>query len=348
VIDLKLKKYFTAAVCAAVFLTVNVLAAEINVKINGTESTVSEAQSLTAGLKPGENSITVTYSEKMKKEEKSVTTIAALYCNGALEDVDVSHSIPIGVGGQIPHSDFTLTLPEGIDDYFVKVFFFEDFSKILPLKNKGKETSGTDLAENKIIVDGTEIPVNTQKQEFLSPDWIHIEDNNGYVFLDEGEVVVTREHNNGTSFAVITQEHGESPVNSGYSYVILPEATAEETEQYSQSPDVEIICADENVHAIRDLLTDTCYINVYEGSYTIDGITLPVCSAIIEESAGKINITVCDPTQKQSNLELVLSGKTVSTVTGADKDCVSINGSTVLVDVSGKRGASYSFALSVQ
>lgn len=345
---MKLKKYISVALCAILLSVMNVQATDIKVKINGNESIVIPAQPITNGLKAGENFLTVTHTETMKEEETCITTIAALYCNGALEDVAFDNSTPVGVGGQIPHSDFSLILPEGCIDYFVKVFFLKDYSKLLPLENKGKETSGTALAGNDILVDGNIIPVNTQKQEFDNPSWIHIEDNNGYVFLETGNVSVTREHNNGKSFAVITQQHGENPQDAGYSYVVLPKADAEKTEKYSQRPDVEIICANETVHAIRDLLTDTYYVNVYEGSYTINGITLPMCSAIIKENSEKIEFALSDPTQTQKKLELKLSGKTVTTVGGADKEYVRVSGSTVDIDISERRGGSYSFTLAVQ
>ena len=343
-----LKKFLITVICATACLAAVAQAADISVNINGTESIKSTAQGFYDGLQYGENKISVTYSEKMKSEEDTVSTVAALYCDGVLADVKIENSTPIGIGGEIPHCDFTLTIPKESKDFFVKFFFFEDFSRVLPLENKGKETSGTALAGNSIMVDGAEIPVNTEKQNFSTPEWIHIEDNNGYVFLEKGNVSVSREHNNGTSFAVITQEHGKKPQNAGYSYVILPKATPQETASYSLNPDVEIVCADENVHALRDLLTDTYYVNVYEGSYTINGVTLPECSAIIKENAGGIEITLSDPTQKKDSLEIKLSGKTVSAVTGADKDYVTINGSDALVDICARRGASYSFILTAE
>ena len=200
------------------------------------------------------------------------------------------------------------------------------------------------VAANTVMVDGGQIAADTIKRTFANPEWIHLEANNGYVFLDEGDVSVEREVNGGTSFAVITREHGESPQNDKYAYVILPNASAEETQAYAENPDVEIIEVSENVHALLDTQTDTYYINVFEGEYTIAGITLPACSAIIRQDGGITVITVSDPTQKLSELVIEVASA-FTQVGGADADCVTIGDSAVTVDISKRKGASYSFTL---
>ncbi len=319
------------------------------ININGKETAAEPAQSVSYGLSNGKNSITVTNDSHLKAEKQNIKTLIALYCGTKLAAIKTVSSLPVAAGSEIPRAKVEMTIPEEAENYCIKVFFFEDFQKLAILNNTGKETvANGQLAENDIIADGTKLFVQQRSDTLTNPSWVHIEDNNGYVFLDEEQITLKREMNNGVSFAVITSEHGTSPQDGRYAYVIIPHASAAETAEYAAAPDVRVVSVTKDAHAIFDNASKKYYVNVFDGTYDLSeaGIRLSVCSAIIEIKDKTCEFWISDPTHKNNSITVKLPSG-IKSADGADKEYVTYKNDTLTADTSKKNGATLNFSVTL-
>lgn len=123
-----------------------------------------------------------------------------------------------------------------------------------------KEANVKELVERTADVSGT---------SFEQVNWAHLEDNQsvgtGYYFPEENtEIQVRRGQTTGSwkdvgtfegesteNYLEMWVDHGQNPENASYSYVLLPETSAEETENYAQAPKVTILENSSEVQAVR-------------------------------------------------------------------------------------------------
>ncbi|WP_080904689.1 polysaccharide lyase 8 family protein [Parabacteroides sp. Marseille-P3160] len=106
--------------------------------------------------------------------------------------------------------------------------------------------------------------------------------------------------------------HGVSPENASYGYMVFPLVTAENWKDKVEESGILPLQQDEKVHAIRNknvlqaVFFDPAPLQIQEGeSLSSD----QPCIVMLEEHEGKRLLSVCDPTQKQSKIVLHLSGK---------------------------------------
>lgn len=111
------------------------------------------------------------------------------------------------------------------------------------------------------------------------------------------------------NFFTIKKHHGENPSDEFYSYMILPGKSAAETIMYAEDPDVRLLCASDEVHAVCHRKTKKTAAAFYsEGAFTMDDGTKIVSNSpllmIIDEEG---NMVLCDITGKLTSAEITIS-----------------------------------------
>lgn len=182
-----------------------------------------------------------------------------------------------------------------------------------------KEANVKELVERTADVSGT---------SFEQVNWAHLEGNQsvgtGYYFPEENtEIQVRRGQTTGSwkdvgtfegesteNYLEMWVDHGQNPENASYSYVLLPETSAEETENYAQAPKVTILENSSEVQAVRHetlKITGTNFWQEQGGS--VEGITSDKAASVMlqETEQGTVKISVSDPTMKnKGNIQLTL------------------------------------------
>ena len=207
------------------------------------------------------------------------------------------------------------------------------------IENKKLRKDGS----NQLLVNGekTEIPVkeanvkelvectaDVSGTSFEQVNWAHLEGNQsvgtGYYFPEENtEIQVRRGQTTGSwkdvgtfegesteNYLEMWVDHGQNPENASYSYVLLPETSAEETENYAQAPKVTILENSSEVQAVRHETLKITGINFWqEQGGSIDGITSDKAASVMlqETEQGTVKVSVSDPTMKnKGNIQLTL------------------------------------------
>lgn len=215
------------------------------------------------------------------------------------------------------------------------------------IENKKLRKDGS----NQLLVNGekTEIPVkkanvkelvertaDVSGTSFEQVNWAHLEGNQsvgtGYYFPEENtEIQVRRGQTTGSwkdvgtfegesteNYLEMWVDHGQNPENASYSYVLLPETSAEETENYAQAPKVTILENSSEVQAVRHETLKITGINFWqEQGGSIDGITSDKAASVMlqETEQGTVKVSVSDPTMKnKGNIQLTLEKEIVDSI----------------------------------
>lgn len=182
-----------------------------------------------------------------------------------------------------------------------------------------KEANVKELVERTADVSGT---------SFEQVNWAHLEGNQsvgtGYYFPEENtEIQVRRGQTTGSwkdvgtfegesteNYLEMWVDHGQNPENASYSYVLLPETSAEETENYAQAPKVTILENSSEVQAVRHETLKITGINFWqEQGGSVEGITSDKAASVMlqETEQGTVKVSVSDPTMKnKGNIQLTL------------------------------------------
>lgn len=122
------------------------------------------------------------------------------------------------------------------------------------------------------------------------------------------------------SFFTMWFSHGSQPKNAMYEYVILPNFTEEQTEEYSLDPDIEILDTSEEVHSVRDKTLGVTGYNFWskQGGRGTGAASDGRLSLITKESDGELSVSLTDPTFKAERPVKVSFDTSVSSVTQCD------------------------------
>lgn len=173
--------------------------------------------------------------------------------------------------------------------------------------------------------------------------WANLDDEIGYVMLKSSDVEIVRQINNGNSFFTMRINHGINPTDAGYAYVVLPKSTSEDTASYSQNPDIEILCSNNSMHAVRDNTTGIIGANIFEPS-SLGGLNiLTPCAIIYKYDNGVYNINVSDPTLLLNTIQIEFVNDII--VNGDEN--ITLKGKVVSINMK-KHGATYSFTATEQ
>ncbi|MTW84381.1 hyaluronate lyase [Virgibacillus dakarensis] len=228
--------------------------------------------------------------------------------------------------------------------------------------------------DNTLTVNGEAKPSHLGWSETMeNVDWAHLEGNTknsdiGYFFPDGSNVIGKRESSTHAwsfinelpeyatytpstrNFLSLAIEHGIDPVDDNYSYVLLPNKNVDETEQYQNDPDIQILSNTNRIQAVKETQLDLTAANFFEsGPNQINFIrSYDPASVIINEEGDELTVSVSDPTKEQEKITLEL-GKTSFSVLSKDDniDVLTMQPYTKIeIDVSGSLGESHTVKLS--
>ncbi|MDR6553364.1 polysaccharide lyase family 8 super-sandwich domain-containing protein [Paenibacillus qinlingensis] len=192
-----------------------------------------------------------------------------------------------------------------------------------------------DAGDNVLTVNGAAKPTQLGWSETMeNVNWAHLAGNMpgtdiGYYFPEAANVYGLREArtgkwsdiNSGQTATPMTRnymslafEHGATPSNAAYAYVMLPHKDTQATAQYSHAPDVEILSNTADVHAVKEKKLGITAANFWQPG-TVDFISVHnPASVMVKESQTELTVAVSDPTQKQSTITLELNKAALSLV----------------------------------
>ncbi len=238
-----------------------------------------------------------------------------------------------------------------------KTYFLFD-NEIVAVGSGIKDTSGTDVVtviENRIWRDNDVFTVNGVKESLAAAGretnttakYMHFTNMGGYVFFEDTDVTLSKAMS-GSTFLEIWTSHGKNPKDAKYAYIYLPEATAEETQAYSSSLDVEILTQTDSIHVVRENTKNVTGYAFYK-SGTANGVTVSDrCALMITEEDGEYTINISDPTHLKEKLELTLDIPASSIVSSCDEAAVKFEGGKVVITLNISENVGQTFTVSVK
>ncbi|MFB8207597.1 polysaccharide lyase 8 family protein [Streptomyces sp. NPDC056010] len=144
--------------------------------------------------------------------------------------------------------------------------------------------------------------------------WVHIEGVGGYVLPGGAALRTLREERTGTWRAIDTGadtggstdpvtrryltlwlDHGPSPTDAGYAYVLLPGASAAATAVWSASRPVRVLANDATAQAVEDRRTGLTAVHFWAAG-TVAGITASgPATVLVRRRGGRVSVAVADP-----------------------------------------------------
>ncbi len=221
------------------------------------------------------------------------------------------------------------------------------------------------------IIDDSVQPFTDGRQySAQNPQWMYLQHSNpeasiGYYFPAETRVNVLRESRTGSwsdidgrsnvpteeiqaTYATMWIDHGNTPVDADYAYVLLPGLPVDSVKRYAMNPDVEIIKNSVKVHAVRKKSQNIWGINFWaENAGKVWRVSCDnTASMIIRiDDSGTLSFNISDPThiiEKQIHVEIDLPG--TETLNISDKiEVLQMQPSIKLaVDVNAQKGKTLS------
>jgi chondroitin AC lyase len=155
-----------------------------------------------------------------------------------------------------------------------------------------------------------------------APKWV-LHDSTGYVFPAGGNVVVSNQlqsgnwydiNNNGVN-AVVNREvfslwfnHGKQVTNGSYAYIIVPDKTAAEMQDYYASGNVEILANNDSVQAVYHKALDIWGLIFYKAaSFTDENIAIKANKnsvLLLKRKDGHYEMHIADPAQAQTQINV--------------------------------------------
>ncbi|MFG3137008.1 polysaccharide lyase 8 family protein [Streptomyces sp. NPDC048211] len=212
---------------------------------------------------------------------------------------------------------------------------------------------------NRLLVNGVPGAVEDGRPaEFGRAGWAHLQGVGGYVFPGATALRALRERRTGTWRAINTgadtggstdpvsrryvtllMDHGISPTDAGYAYVLLPGASAAATAVWSHSRPVRILANDATAQAVEDRRTGLTAAHFW-GAGSAAGITASgPATVLVRRQGAHVSVAVADPGRTQTVVSVQLPFR-VRSVSASD-DTVTLTPGlrpVLTVAVGGSRG----------
>ncbi|MFI6864387.1 polysaccharide lyase 8 family protein [Streptomyces sp. NPDC050421] len=208
---------------------------------------------------------------------------------------------------------------------------------------------------NRLLVDGVEQgPSGTVSRA----GWAHLEGTGGYVFPGSTALRVLREERTGTwraintgadtggstdpvtrRYATLWMDHGISPTDAAYAYVLLPGASAAATAVWSRSQPVRIVANDALAQAVEDRRNGLIAVHFW-GAGSAAGITASgPATVLVRRRGAHVSVAVTDPGRTQTVVTVELPFRIRSVAAADDTVTLTPGARPVLtVAVGGSRG----------
>ncbi|WP_163324107.1 polysaccharide lyase 8 family protein [Draconibacterium mangrovi] len=164
-----------------------------------------------------------------------------------------------------------------------------------------------------------------QVEDLVNPSWI-LHNNIGYVFPEGGNLRLETEEVEGRWTEVTTLlskevisanifklwfNHGVDPTSGSYAYILVPNATKTILEEMEKNPPLKITNTKTKQEVVSNDGTITGVVFYEAGkSDLLNGIEVDQpCLLMLKNESDKITLSISDPTQKLSEINLVLNGE---------------------------------------
>lgn len=187
------------------------------------------------------------------------------------------------------------------------------------------KTENDPKGEDKITVNGTEMPYVAFETKFKSPQNATVEGFAGFVFAEAENVTVSKymyaidpkkvketvtipEYaQKERPFIEITIDHGANPKDASYAYAVLPYADEEKTAKYAEDPDFEIISNTVKCQAVKEKTLGITGIIFYEAGECAGIKVDTACIVTFAENDTGLKIKVCEPTNKVDEINVEIN-----------------------------------------
>ncbi|MEU9950550.1 polysaccharide lyase 8 family protein [Streptomyces sp. NPDC047939] len=208
---------------------------------------------------------------------------------------------------------------------------------------------------NRLLVDGVDPGASAA---VARAGWAHLDGTGGYVFPGTTALNVLSEERSGTwraintgadtggstdsvtrRYATLWLDHGVSPTDAGYAYVLLPGASAAATAVWSRSRPVRIVANDTTAQAVEDRRSGLTAVHFW-GAGSVAGITAsgPV-TLLVRRRGAQVSVAVADPGRTGTVVSVELPFRVRSVASSDDTVTVAPGARPVLtVAVGGSRG----------
>ncbi|MDP5316438.1 polysaccharide lyase 8 family protein [Streptomyces poriferorum] len=208
---------------------------------------------------------------------------------------------------------------------------------------------------NRLLVDGVDPGASAAVSR---AGWAHLDGTGGYVFPGTTALNVLCEERSGTwraintgadtggstdsvtrRYATLWLDHGVSPTDAGYAYVLLPGASAAATAVWSRSRPVRIVANDTTAQAVEDRRSGLTAVHFW-GAGSVAGITAsgPV-TLLVRRRGAQVSVAVADPGRTGTVVSVELPFRVRSVASSDDTVTVAPGARPVLtVAVGGSRG----------
>ncbi|MFE9857334.1 polysaccharide lyase 8 family protein [Streptomyces sp. NPDC005780] len=207
---------------------------------------------------------------------------------------------------------------------------------------------------NRLLVDGME----PGSAAVSRAGWAHLDGTGGYVFPGATALNVLREERTGTwraintgadtggsadsltrRYATLWLDHGASPTDAGYAYVLLPGASAAATAVWSRSRPVRIVANETTAQAVEDRRSGLTAVHFW-GAGSVAGITASgPLTLLLRRRGAHVSVAVADPGRTGTAVTVELPFRVRSVAAADDTVTVTPGGRAVLtVAVGGSRG----------
>ncbi len=148
------------------------------------------------------------------------------------------------------------------------------------------------------------------------------------------------------NFLRMSFEHGSSPTNATYQYVLLPGRTATRVGHYAALPQVTVLANNTNVQAVSETTLGITAANIWtDTTRTADSITVDKkCSVLVRNDGTFIDVAVSDPTQANTGSIAIQIAASANALVSADSGVTVTQitpGIAMTVNVNGAQGKTF-------
>ena len=176
-----------------------------------------------------------------------------------------------------------------------------------------------------VTVDGTTLATTATDTVFNNVKWV-FHDNVSYVFPQASNINISKSSRTSSwsninptqsttpitnSIFNVWMPHGLNPSNATYSYIIVPDIVLANVQSYSDNLPIKILSNSSSLQSVTQTvqkLTGAVFFAI--GSLVVDGgLTVSVdqpCAMLIDQSKNPIELTVSDPSQVKTSINVTL------------------------------------------
>jgi len=206
-----------------------------------------------------------------------------------------------------------------------------------------------------LTVDGQVKPSSmTWSEDLNGIGWAHC-DGIGYSFPETQRLKAKREVQSGSwrdmsdsgsgavhsnPFLTLWFDHGAQAKGAAYSYAVLPNVTAAQTEKYAESKPITILAHDSRAHAVRQDASGSVGVVFWVpgsvGKLSADR----ACIVFYEVTADGVTLAVSDPTHEASTFHVTIDEALTPAECSPEVSCETVDGKTVIT-CRAERGRNY-------